>query len=168
MLAELMAPLLPLAKKDFRDSNVCKNHLVAFCPHELFMNTKVDLGKCVLLHDDKLALEYRQSKLRAKLGYEYTFNEYLLRLVKDVDWNIRKGHQRLTGTNDANLAPSQDSVRENIIALEGLAEPKLEALEHFGRLGRIKDAYELWLALEKVYQELEVVKQDDLQSINFR
>jgi LUC7 N_terminus len=188
LLMSLMEPLLPDQKKDFRDANVCKSHLVAFCPHELLYLPltkyehkgflfvtggtlcldKVDLGKCNLLHEDKLALEYRNSPLRGKLGYEYDFNEYLLKLVRDIDWNIKKGHQRLIGTQDSNLAPSQDHVRENIISLEAMAEPKLEALEHFGRLGRIKEAYELWQALEKIHNELEIVKQDDLNSINFR
>lgn len=50
----------------------------------------------MLLHDDKLALEYRSGPDRGKLGYEYDFNEYLLKLVKEVDWNIKKGHQRLS------------------------------------------------------------------------
>lgn len=45
LLAELMSPLIPRyspsdrsQKKDFRDQNVCKNHLVAFCPHELVLS----------------------------------------------------------------------------------------------------------------------------------
>jgi hypothetical protein len=95
LLAELMDPLIPSQRKDFRDDNVCKNHLVAFCPNELFMNTKVDLGRCTLIHEDKLALDYRQSQLRGTLGYEYNLNEQLLKLANDVERNIKKGHQRL-------------------------------------------------------------------------
>jgi RNA-binding protein Luc7-like 2 len=31
---------------------VCKHFLVAFCPHDLFPNTKADLGKCPKSHDE--------------------------------------------------------------------------------------------------------------------
>lgn len=43
LLAELMNPLIPVAKKDFRDPEFCKHHLAGFCPFEIFMNTKVSL-----------------------------------------------------------------------------------------------------------------------------
>ena len=31
-------------KKNYWDDNVCTNFLVSFCPNELFINTKSDLG----------------------------------------------------------------------------------------------------------------------------
>jgi len=61
MLAELMAPLLPETQKKFTDRDVCKNFLVAFCPNELFTNTKADLGTCSLLHETKLRATYQHS-----------------------------------------------------------------------------------------------------------
>jgi hypothetical protein len=40
-------PLSQKARKNdnFDDPDVCKYFLIAFCPHELFPNTKADLGK---------------------------------------------------------------------------------------------------------------------------
>ena len=32
-------------KKHFSDEEVCKFYLLDFCPHDLFPNTKSDLGK---------------------------------------------------------------------------------------------------------------------------
>ena len=32
-------------KKHFSDDEVCKFYLLDFCPHDLFPNTKSDLGK---------------------------------------------------------------------------------------------------------------------------
>ena len=32
-------------KKHFSDDKVCKFYLLDFCPHDLFPNTKSDLGK---------------------------------------------------------------------------------------------------------------------------
>ena len=90
LLADLMAPLIPSQRKDYRDSDVCKSHLVAFCPNELFMNTRVDMGRCTLIHEDKLALEYRQSKVRGTLGYEWKLNQLLLKLLSEVERVIKK------------------------------------------------------------------------------
>lgn len=98
LLAQLMSPLLPDSKKDYRDQNVCKYHLVAFCPNELFMNTKVDLGRCVKIHDDKLSKEYHTSLERI---YDDAFYEYLSKLVNDVERTIKRGHSRLDHTSDA-------------------------------------------------------------------
>ena len=37
---------------------VCKLYLVKLCPHELFTNTKSDLGHCDKVHDEALKQEY--------------------------------------------------------------------------------------------------------------
>jgi hypothetical protein len=42
----------------FSDPEVCKNFLVQFCPHQLFINTKSDLGTCSKLHDEHLKSQY--------------------------------------------------------------------------------------------------------------
>lgn len=168
LLAQLMDPLLPAARKPFTDPDVCTHHLVAFCPFELFTNTKIDIGKCSKVHSDDLAIDYRRSDSRGKLGYEHLFNVLLVRLVADIDRQIRKGHQRLS--NPANMVAqvSSEETRENIVSLQALAEPKLEALEHYGRLGRVKEAFDMWLAIEKIHEELEFVQQDDVSSVLFR
>ena len=60
LLEELMTPLVPTVKKDWRDKDVCKHFLVKFCPAELFANTRVDLGKCTLVHDPKIQQAYQK------------------------------------------------------------------------------------------------------------
>jgi hypothetical protein len=40
LLAELMNPLIPQNKKDYKDADVCKNYLASFCPNDHFLNTK--------------------------------------------------------------------------------------------------------------------------------
>lgn len=109
LLASLMEAVIPNTRKSFRDQDVCKDALVAFCPKEMFLNTKVDLGRCSLMHDDKLAVAYRTSADRGLLGYEYNFHAYLLVLLGDVERLIKRSHQRLGGVQDALLAVSQVS-----------------------------------------------------------
>lgn len=44
--------------QDFRDKTVCKNFLCAFCPYQLFANTKLKIGNCDLIHDPRLRQQY--------------------------------------------------------------------------------------------------------------
>ncbi|KAF6140406.1 hypothetical protein GIB67_013175 [Kingdonia uniflora] len=62
LLDELMGAARNLTdeeKKGFRevcwdDRDVCGSYMVRFCPHDLFVNTKSDLGPCPRIHDQKL------------------------------------------------------------------------------------------------------------------
>ncbi|KAK7832360.1 luc7-like protein 3 [Quercus suber] len=36
------------------DKEVCAFYMVRFCPHDLFVNTRSDLGPCPRIHDQKL------------------------------------------------------------------------------------------------------------------
>ena len=76
LLDELMGKernLLPTERQNvgshFSDPEVCKHFLCGFCPHQLFINTKSDLGtfafiyltqlgNCNKIHDDLLKAEY--------------------------------------------------------------------------------------------------------------
>ena len=40
------------SKPKWQEENVCKMHLVHVCPHDLFHNTKSDLGACRKRHDE--------------------------------------------------------------------------------------------------------------------
>lgn len=62
LLDELMGAARNLTeeeKKGYReirwdDREVCGFYMVRFCPHDLFVNTKSDLGPCPRVHDLKL------------------------------------------------------------------------------------------------------------------
>ena len=61
MLDELMGRNRNFAPDDAKarelkwtDPDICKYYIVQFCPHDLFTNTKADLGTCGKIHDDAL------------------------------------------------------------------------------------------------------------------
>ncbi|XP_028548141.1 luc7-like protein 3 [Dendrobium catenatum] len=68
LLDELMGAARNLTeeeKKDYReihwdDREVCGPFMVRFCPHDLFVNTKSDLGLCPKIHDLKLKERYQK------------------------------------------------------------------------------------------------------------
>ncbi|GMT21194.1 hypothetical protein PFISCL1PPCAC_12491 [Pristionchus fissidentatus] len=99
MLDELMGPKRNASGNttsfSFRDESVCKFALAEFCPHDLFVHTKGDLGPCPLIHDDKLRLEYQASSEYGKLGYERRFLIFLERLHDDMQFTIKKEKDKL-------------------------------------------------------------------------
>lgn len=56
---------------------------MAFCPHDLFPNTKSDLGACGKLHDEALRAEFQKSN--KVVQYEAEFLGYLERLISDLE-----------------------------------------------------------------------------------
>ncbi|KAJ3125209.1 Luc7-like protein 3 [Nowakowskiella sp. JEL0407] len=155
LLAELMAPLMPGAKS-FRDKDICKHHLVSFCPHELFTNTKSDLGPCSNIHDDKLVEQYRNSPDYGKLGYEQQFYSFLQNLVLQLDRTIRKGKERL------GIKPAEsEEKQERIIMLEEKVKKVLADMEAAGEDGNMDEAQRLGLEAESMKAELEAIKNSD-------
>eukprot|EP01031_Cornospumella_fuschlensis_P034922 gene34922-42291_t len=47
--------------KSFRDERVCKFYLTGMCPHDLFVNTKMDEGPCEKLHSDAFKADFEKN-----------------------------------------------------------------------------------------------------------
>ena len=69
MLDELMGRNRNIAPNDKKrqmhwsdDPELCRLYIVDFCPHELFTNTKADLGPCGKVHDDAMRKMYEDEK----------------------------------------------------------------------------------------------------------
>lgn len=82
-------------------NRVCKSFLVGTCPHDLFVGTKQDLGKCPQLHLEKHKLEYElrtRKKNESFPEFEYEHYKNLRSYISDVDHNIALALQRLEHT----------------------------------------------------------------------
>ncbi|OMJ29647.1 Luc7-like protein 3 [Smittium culicis] len=161
--------------KDFRDSDVCKDHLVNFCPNLLFTNTKADLGSCELIHDDRLSTEYKSSSDYKRLGYEESFYNRLHNLLSDLDRKIRRAFERVsTEADDKNnnhifsmqvINPEKEENQESVILLEEKIKTILENIENAGEEGRIEEAKSLTEQLENLKTELKAA-QEKANTIN--
>ncbi|RCN26098.1 hypothetical protein ANCCAN_28182, partial [Ancylostoma caninum] len=105
MLDELMGPKRNVelgkdTKVTFDDPDICKYYIVGFCPHDMFVNTKADLGACPRVHDDNLRLEYPKSDKFEKLGFEREFLKFLSRLDEDNQRRIRKNLEKLKANEE--------------------------------------------------------------------
>ena len=87
--AEFKAP-------SWEDDGVCRYFLVQFCPHDLFTNTKADLGACPDAHDPDIKEAYMQAKhSRKKEDFEEEFLRFSQRLLSDVAMKIKRSKERL-------------------------------------------------------------------------
>jgi len=120
----------------FDDPEVCHYHLVAFCPHDLFPNTKSDLGVCEKLHDDALRADFLKSNRVAQ--YEAEFLGYLERLIADLERKIKRCHERLDKEMPLTEHARANSDRISAIAME--VQSLLKQAEKEGEDGLVDQA----------------------------
>ncbi|XP_076366385.1 luc7-like protein 3 isoform X2 [Tachypleus tridentatus] len=90
-----LAPTDQKKEASWSSSQVCKHFLVKFCPNDLFVNTKADLGICSKIHDEKLKREYEDSASFQQMGYEDEFIRFCQGMLSDVERRIQRARRRL-------------------------------------------------------------------------
>ncbi|XP_075246273.1 luc7-like protein 3 [Convolutriloba macropyga] len=158
MLDELMGKdrdLLPeegSRQKGFSDSEVCKYYLCGFCPHDLFTNTKMDMGPCTRIHDDALVESYRNSSRFKKMGYEEDFLRTLQSIQSDCEKRIRRANQRLSQAPNQNLGNPKTS---SLQIIESKITTLLEKVETLGSEGKVEEAQILMRQIDQLRKEKE-------------
>ncbi|KEF52487.1 uncharacterized protein A1O9_11329 [Exophiala aquamarina CBS 119918] len=81
---------------------VCRSYLVGTCPHDLFTNTKQDLGACPKAHPELLKIEYENltPAEKAKHGFDYDYMRDLQKYIDDCNRRIDQAQRRLEKTPD--------------------------------------------------------------------
>lgn len=84
------------------DPKVCRSYLAGTCPHDLFTNTKQDLGPCPRVHAEALKTEYEAMPEREKrqLGFEYDYMRDLQKYIDECNRRIDVAQRRLEKTPD--------------------------------------------------------------------
>lgn len=87
---------------DITDPKVCRSYLCGACPHDLFTNTKQDLGVCPKAHQPNLKEEYQNASEERKKewGFEWDYQRDIGRYVSDCDRRIDTAQRRLEKTAD--------------------------------------------------------------------
>ncbi|KYK61080.1 LUC7 protein [Drechmeria coniospora] len=82
------------------DAKVCRSFIVGTCPHDLFTNTKQDLGMCAKVHSEGLKVEYEalQEREKQRLGFEYDYIRDLGKHVEECNRRIDSAQKRLEKT----------------------------------------------------------------------
>ncbi|ESO03002.1 hypothetical protein HELRODRAFT_112372 [Helobdella robusta] len=145
-------------KKDhWSDEKMCKYFLCGFCPHDLFINTKADLGKCTKLHDEEFRMSYQGSDQVGKMGYEKEFERLLLSLANDIDRRIKRGEQRLASNNKHKaqpfMTPSTSMRQQKINELTDSINKLVAEAETLGCEGKVDEAKEVMERCDKMKME---------------
>lgn len=160
LLDELMgknrnvAPGVRINSIRFDDEDVCKYALCGFCPHDLFVNTRADLGPCDKIHDEELKKQYEKSSRYNRLGYEDDFERFIRGLLMDVEKKIKRGVERLKLTQSDPNQKTPAQVREEKIAdLKEKINAIIKEAEHLGEEGKIEEAQATLESCEKLKTE---------------
>jgi hypothetical protein len=88
------------AQLSLTDPKVCRSFLVGTCPHDLFTNTKQDLGPCPNVHSEGLKAEYEAAPDKSKYGFEYDYMRDMQKYIDDCNRRIDAAQRRLEKTPD--------------------------------------------------------------------
>ena len=132
------------AQLPLTDPKVCRSYLVGTCPHDLFTNTKADLGACPRVHSEGLKAEYESlpEPEKKKYGFEYDYLRDLQTRIESCNRNIDTLQRRLEKT--------PDEVRQTNALLKAISDLgstvangllEVEILAESGEVGRAYDEY---------------------------
>ncbi|KAF4554356.1 LUC7-like protein [Elsinoe fawcettii] len=95
MSSSAKAPQLPID-----DPKVCRSYLVGTCPHELFTNTKQDLGICNEQHSDALKTEYQEASedQKKQWGFEFDYLRHMAKYIESCNRRIDDSRRKLEKT----------------------------------------------------------------------
>ncbi|XP_023944542.1 luc7-like protein 3 [Bicyclus anynana] len=165
LLDELMGrhrntnPNEKIRKPNWEDPEYCKYYMVKFCPHDLFVNTRADLGACPKVHDDEVKdLFERAESSYKKAQYVEEFLRFCRHMINDVERKIQKGKQRLELMNSKPEGPpmTQAQTEKNQEQVQLLSE-KITALvqeaEEAGTCGNVEQAQGLMKLCDRLKEE---------------
>ena len=151
----------------FTDAKVCRNYLCGTCPHDLFSNTKMDLGPCAKAHLPRLKETYEAAVDRGEaypqIVAEYQRNIYTF--VADMDRKISANKRRLDQTPEE-MERFSAIMREigEIEAAMGAATAEMETLGEQGHveasLGELAKVEALKAEREEKEKELQTLQEN--------
>ena len=128
------------------DPKLCRSFLVGTCPHDLFTNTKQDLGPCHKTHNDALKAEYEAADAaqKARWGFEFDYLRHMQDYVEECNRRIEVAHRRLEKTPEEirqtnyllrQIAQLSASIETGLVEIRVMAEQEsavnLAAQVHF-------------------------------------
>lgn len=167
LLDELMGrnrnldPTMKGKELNWEDEEFCSFFMVKFCPHDLFVNTRADLGQCGKIHDEEAKRLFEQAKpSRKKLQYEDDFMRFCSNMINEVDRKIMKGKQRLLLMNSKLEGRPVSKQQEQINTMTEKINKLLREAEEAGIRGDVEQAQSLMQMSDQLKEEKEaLVKQ---------
>ncbi|KAF3933719.1 hypothetical protein ABW19_dt0204099 [Dactylella cylindrospora] len=149
LLEQLMGTTRTPSSTKYTDPTVCRSYLVGTCPHDLFTNTKQDLGPCPKLHSEPLKSDYETDKAAGKdPGYEWDYARDLQKYVEECNRRIDSAQRRLEKTPEEIMKTNQ--LLKSISDLEKSIQVGLQEVEVLGESGSVGMALEEYVKVKKL------------------
>lgn len=169
LLDELMGrnrnldPSVKSKELNWEDDDFCTYYMVKFCPHDLFVNTRADLGQCGKLHDEEAKKLYENAKpCRKKAQYEEDFLRFCSNMINEVDRKIMKGKQRLLLMNSKLEGRPVSKQQDQINTMNEKINKLMREAEEAGIRGDVEQAQGLMQMCDQLKEEKdELVKQHE-------
>ncbi|KAJ3045561.1 splicing factor [Rhizophlyctis rosea] len=147
----------------YTDAKVCKSYLCGLCPHDLFTNTKMDLGPCPKSHSEKMLIEYKEAlEKKEHPGFEEEWYRNLQDFVNDCDRKIQAAQRRLDKTPED---PKAVQLLRDLGDLTNEIATLTTTIEHLGEEGKVSEAIELMRTVEEL-QRRKADKDAEMQRMN--
>lgn len=156
------------SKIQWDSQEVCRHFLVKFCPHQLFTNTKSDLGPCEKVHDEDLKREFEAANSYRRTAFEDEFVRYAESMLTEVDKRIKKGKQRLSLSVKDALASSTTGdgrVDEQLELLSERITGLVSEAERLGSEGNIEEAQGLLKLCDQLREERDSLRRSNENSV---
>ncbi|KAK4734322.1 hypothetical protein R3W88_008583 [Solanum pinnatisectum] len=175
LLDELMGSARNLTEDERRgfkevkwdDKEVCAYYMVRFCPHDLFVNTRSDLGPCSKIHEAKLKESFEKSPRHDSYvpKFEAELAHFCEKLVMDLDKKVRRGRERLAQEVEVPPPPPISAEKsEQLSVLEEKIKNLLEQVESLGEAGKVDEAEALMRKVEMLNVEKTALTQQSQQN----
>jgi LUC7 N_terminus len=155
-------------QRTFEDDDVCKPFLCGLCPHELFTNTRVDLGPCPNLHVPALKEQYEAAKAdkggKDPWGYYRDLQWELNRLVEECDRKIQRGLRRLEESGELAIDVPDRLLEIQNAASQGASEEISRLMadaEKAGEEGNVDESMRLYNEAEELKAQFSSEQQAD-------
>ncbi|XP_050294571.1 luc7-like protein 3 [Anthonomus grandis grandis] len=177
LLDELMgrhrnvAPNEKVQTTDWEDPEFCKFFMVKFCPHDLFVNTRADLGPCLKTHDEEAKKLFEEAKKThfKKIQYQEDFIRFCTSMLNDVERKIVKGRQRLALSGKNVLASTNPQLAEKNAEKIGVLNERINELEkeaeQAGTDGNVEQAQGLMKLCDQLKEERDSLKRAELGTL---
>ncbi|RPA87521.1 LUC7-domain-containing protein [Ascobolus immersus RN42] len=144
----------PTSTLAITDPKVCRSFIVGTCPHDLFTNTKFDLGSCPKIHSEALKSEYERKLPESKsYGFEWDYQRELQKIIDDCNRRIDAAQRRLEKTPEEIMRTN--ALLKTIGGVDKSIAAGLEEVEVLAESGAVGKALEEFVKVRKLRIEKE-------------
>ncbi|KAI5476253.1 RNA-binding protein Luc7-like 2 [Pseudohyphozyma bogoriensis] len=155
------------------DPKACRPYIAGICTHDLFTNTKMDLGACPRTHSQKVKNEYEalvkqaedekdEHKIHQLNNLKMDYEKVIFGFVDECDRRIRAAQRRLEKTPEENNRTT--NLMREIGEIEGAYQAAMADVESLGSEGKVDESIAQLAKAEALKGEKEA-KERELQNL---